>query len=201
MGVGRARPINVVLSGTSSVLAMAVAGAELMPDTVAERLREDDTRAATLQALEALPAPVARELALAVAPALVDVTARTENRAVLNQCALLLGRLMVEAAPDPSGIYSSAFSGDRLAAYNAPRMIVKAAQRALETHGTDGAQPLTREDAYSCACLRAFYCPSAVRGITVPEIAAGRDGLKYLQVVRPGSRVFSCMYSQCALTG
>ena len=160
-----------------------LAVAELMPSTVAERLREDDTRAATLQALEALPAPLARELALAAAPALVDLTAHTENRAVLNQCALLLGRLMVESAPDPSSIYGSAFSGDRLAAYSAPRLYVEAVQRALETHGTDRAQPLTREDAYSCACVYAWTGPATVRGFTAPMAAAGRTVMEFLRIV------------------
>ena len=54
------------------VVAMATTVTELVPDTVAERLRAEATRVATLHALEVLPA-VPHELALAAAPALVDV--------------------------------------------------------------------------------------------------------------------------------
>ena len=74
---------------------MAATGAELelMADTVAERLRADGTRAATLQALVATPPPVPRELALAAAPALADVVAGTEDREVFDRCCLLVARL------------------------------------------------------------------------------------------------------------
>ena len=46
---------------------------ELAFETVAERLRAKETRASTLDALEARPGSIPRELALAAAPALVDV--------------------------------------------------------------------------------------------------------------------------------
>ena len=58
---------------------MAMA-AELTPGRVAERLRADETQAPTLKALEELPPPVPRDLALAAAPALVDVAAGANDR-------------------------------------------------------------------------------------------------------------------------
>eukprot|EP01043_Picozoa_sp_COSAG02_P087746 COSAG02_NODE_24970_length_672_cov_1.382199_1_plen_71_part_01 len=69
-------------------MAMATAPPELLllPDTLAERLRAQDTRAAALQALEKLPTPCPPELAMAAAPALVDVAAATEDREVLDRC-------------------------------------------------------------------------------------------------------------------
>ena len=73
-------------------MATAAASGELVPDTVAERLRADDTRALTLHALEALPPPIARELALAAAAPLVDIAAGTENTKVFECCSLLLAR-------------------------------------------------------------------------------------------------------------
>ena len=51
-----------------------------MVQTVAERLRAEETRACTLDALEALPGSVPRELALVAAPALVDVAVETVDR-------------------------------------------------------------------------------------------------------------------------
>ena len=58
----------------------------LAPDTVAEALRADETRGRTLDALDAMAAPIPRALALAAAPALVDVYGATEDRATFNQC-------------------------------------------------------------------------------------------------------------------
>jgi hypothetical protein len=104
-----------------------MAAPERLSDTIAERLRAEDTRAATLQALDALPPPCPPELALAAAPALVDVAAATEDREVLDQCGLLVARLLAEAAPDPSALYGAALGGQRLAAYFTSRLLVEAA--------------------------------------------------------------------------
>ncbi len=157
----------------------------LAADTVGERLRPDDTRADTLQALEALPPPIPRELALGAAPALVDVAAGTEDREVLNRCGLLLARLLAEAAPDPSAVYGAAFGGERLAAILAPRLLVGAVQRALGSGEGSVQEPLTRTDAYSFACLFAFWTPAWVRGLTAPEAAAGRTTMEMMRIVRP----------------
>jgi hypothetical protein len=166
-------------------VAMAMAASDLLPDTVAERLRAEDTRAAALQALDALPTPCPPELALAAAPALVDVAVATEDREVLDRCGLLVTRLLAEAAPDPSAVYVAALGGERLAAYLAPRLLVEATQRALGNgSGEGGRQPLGREDAYSFACMCAWMPPSFVRGMTSPEAAAGRTVMEFLRTVR-----------------
>eukprot|EP01043_Picozoa_sp_COSAG02_P047004 COSAG02_NODE_4461_length_5336_cov_3.180829_1_plen_238_part_10 len=162
-----------------------MAASDLLPDTVAEWLRAEDTRAGTLQALDALPSPCPSELALAAAPALVDVAAVTEDREVLDRCGLLLARLLAEAAPDPSALYGAALGGERLAAWFAPRLLVEATQRALGNgSGEGGRQPLGREDAYSFACMCAWMSPAFVRGVTAPEAAAGRTVMEHMRTVR-----------------
>ena len=103
----------------------------LDPDTVAEALRADETRGRTLDALDAMAAPIPRALALAAAPALVDVYVATEDRATFNQCTLLSTRLLAEAAPDPSPVYGVLYAGERLAKVVAPRLLSDAVQRAL----------------------------------------------------------------------
>ena len=170
-------------------MAMATATAPpellLLPDTLAERLRADDTRAAALQALDKLPTPCPPELALAAAPALVDVAAATEDREVLDRCGLLLARLLAEVLPDPRAVYGAALGGERLAACFAPRLLVQATQRALGNgSGEGGQEPLGREDAYSFACMYAWMQPGYVRGITAPEAAAGRTLMEFFRTVR-----------------
>jgi hypothetical protein len=156
---------------------------ELMAEveTVAERLRAEETRGSTLDALEALPAgSIPRELALVVAPALVDVAAaETVDRGVFDRSTLLLGRLMGEAAPDPSAIYGAALGGERLGAFCAPRLVVEAMQRGLESGG------LTREDACSVACWAAYLSPAEVRGLTAPVLASGRSTMEFVHTVSP----------------
>eukprot|EP01043_Picozoa_sp_COSAG02_P007842 COSAG02_NODE_242_length_27511_cov_501.886364_2_plen_191_part_00 len=182
-------------------MAMATATAPpellLLPDTLAERLRAEDTRAAALQALDKLPTPCPPELALAAAPALVDVAAATEDREVLDRCGLLLARLLAEAAPDVNTLYGAALGGERIAACYAPRLLVEATQRALGNEsGEGGRQPLGREDAYSFACMHAWLQPGYVRGITAPEAAAGRTVMEFLRTVRslvPSFFLFFCV--------
>ena len=156
----------------------------LLPDTLAERLRAEDTRAAALQALDKLPTPCPPELALAAAPALVDVAAATEDREVLDRCYLLLARLLAEAAPDVRAVYVAALGGERLAACYAPRLLVEATQRGLGNGSDEGGQePLGREDAYSFACMLAWVEPGWARGVTAPEAAAGRTVMEFLRTV------------------
>ena len=188
-------------------MAMATATAPpellLLPDTLAERLRADDTRAAALQALDKLPTPCPPELALAAAPALVDVATATEDREVLDRCGLLLARLLAEALPDPSVVYGAALGGERFAACYAPHLLVAATQRALGNgSGEGGQQPLGREDAYSFACMQAWQQPGWVRGITAPEAAAGRTVMEYLRTVRalvPSSFILPLLLCSCLL--
>lgn len=156
---------------------------ELMVDTVAERLRTEATRTHTLSALEAMMPAVPRELALAAAPALVDVASGTQQREDFNRCVLLLARLVAEAAPNPSPVWGAACSGEREKAFCAPRLVAKAAQRALATAGTGEGHPLTREEAYSEACWRACEPPASVRGITAPKVAAGHTMMEFIKIV------------------
>eukprot|EP01043_Picozoa_sp_COSAG02_P016370 COSAG02_NODE_717_length_18070_cov_20.762700_19_plen_196_part_00 len=137
-------------------------------DTVAERLRDGATLSTALDVLEALAAPIPTATALAAAPALVDVFAHTTEHAALDRAALLLARLLAEAAPEPESIFEAALRGERYAAFWAPDLLVEATQRA----STSG-QPLTREDARSFACLRAWGGPSSVRG---PKFLAAVGG-------------------------
>ena len=181
---------------TTTATAMA-APELLLPDTLAERLRAQDTRAAALQALDKLPPPCPPELALAAAPALVDVAAATEDREVLDRCGLLLARLLAEALPDPSAVYGAALGGERLAAWHAPHLLVAATQRALGNgSGEGGQQPLGREDAYSFACMHVWIQPGWARGATAPEAAAGRTVMEYFRTVRallPSFFLFFCV--------
>ncbi len=147
---------------------------QLTPDTVAERVHADATRAPTLRALEALPPPIPRELALAAAPALVDVAVGTEDRVEFDRSCLLLARLFAESAPEMS-VVGAAFGGGRYAKYRKqPRLLAQVAQRALGgDSGQAGQQPLTRDDAYSMACFWAEGPPSGARGLTAVADAAG----------------------------
>ena len=153
--------------------------ADLTPSTVAERLRADDTRGNTLDALEAMPCPISTELSLATAPALVDVTVATQCWKDIDRCGLLFARLAAEAAPDPSSIYGAAFAGERLAAHTGTQRLIKdAMQRAL------AGEPLTRNEAYSIACREAYNAPIFVRGWSASYAAAGRTPTETLQIVR-----------------
>lgn len=146
--------------------------------TVAESLRSEATRIATLDALEALADPIPNAVALAAAPALVDAMATEKERGLFDRCGLLLGRLVAEALPDTTVHAAAVFGGERFAAVLAPALVVEAVQRA-----SSSAEPLTREDARSYACLLAFHTPTFVRGVTVPCKVAGYTALEFLGVV------------------
>jgi hypothetical protein len=165
---------------------------ELAGETVADSLRAEATRAATLDALEALAPPISRDLASGAAPGLVDVAACTEVREELDRCALLFARLLAEAAPDPSAVWGSGLAGDRLAAYLAPRLVLDAAQRALASCGNgdtaEGGQELTMEDARSYACRSTLWPYGMYRGFNPLEAAAERTMMDYLKIVRASTR-------------
>eukprot|EP01046_Picozoa_sp_COSAG06_P003157 COSAG06_NODE_119_length_23111_cov_51.658613_25_plen_193_part_00 len=149
--------------------------------TVADALRSPGTRDAALDALEALPPPIADDVALAAAPALVDVMARVaeeSDRTALDRAALLLARLLAEASPEAAPVYGAAVRGERYAAFIAPSLVTKALQRA-----SSGGESLTRADALSYAYIQAHYQPTYVRGFKVPMAAAGRSVLEYLDIV------------------
>lgn len=167
---------------------MAVAS-DLSADTIAGRLHAEDTRVHTLDALDAISPSIPQELALAAAPALVDIAASTLNKQDLDRCTLLLARLLDEDASDHSVIFGAAFCEGRLAAYVAPRLWLEATQGAL---APGGGQQLTLEDAYSDACLYAFDGPAWVRGITVPAATIGHSVTELFGIVRPCPRSFAC---------
>jgi len=146
--------------------------------TVAESLRSEVTRVATLDALEALEAPIPSAVALAAAPALVDAMATEKARASFDRCGLLLARLFAEALPDSAPVFGATMAGERVAAITAPALLAEALQRA----SSEG-QPLTLEDARSYAFLSAHFGPSYVRGGTVPWAAAGRTVIEYMNIV------------------
>ena len=122
--------------------------------------------------------PIPTATALAAAPALVDVLAHTTEHAALDRAALLLARLLAEAAPEPAAIFGAALRGERYAAFYAPDLLVEATQRA-----STGGQLLTREDARSFACNRAWAGPSFVRGQTKFYTAVGGSSLEGMGIV------------------
>jgi hypothetical protein len=158
---------------------------DLTAGSVVERLRAESTRAGTLEALGAVEAPVSRDVALAAAPALVDIAAHTNDREELEHSTLLLARLLDEATPDPAALYGVAFAGDdRAAEYRQAHLLHEATQRALATAGhAEGSKSLTLADARCYACICAYDSPASVRGHTAPEAAAGRTFMSYLKMV------------------
>jgi hypothetical protein len=99
--------------------------------TVVESLRSEATRTTTLDALEALAAPIPSAVALAAVPALVDAIATETERATFDRCGLLLARLCAEALPDPT-VHAAAVFGDveRLAGLLGAALVAEAVQRA-----------------------------------------------------------------------
>ena len=148
--------------------------------TVAESLRSEATRVATLDALEALAPPIPSAVALAAAPALVDAMATEKERASLDRCGQLLARLLAEAAPDPAPVWGAAVgsigSSERLEQFWAPGLVADALQRA------QSGEPLTREDARSFACCGVDGAVNVV-GMTAPYSAAGISMVEYYSLV------------------
>ena len=89
--------------------------ADLAADTVAERLRDRDTRSATLAALENHAAPIPTAVSLAAAPALLTLLglmamdAAEVERDAFDRAGLLLARLEAEALPDAVAVHGAAF--------------------------------------------------------------------------------------------
>ena len=61
-----------------------------------------------------------------------------------------------------------------------------------------GGQPLTREDAYSFACVKAWELPAHVRGATALWASVGRTVLESLDMVRTCLHAMRCL--DCVLT-
>ena len=85
---------------------------DLAADTVAKRLRDRDTRSATLAALESHPAPIPTAVSLAAAPALLGLMAMDAaevERDAFDRAGLLLARLHAEALPDVVAVHGAAY--------------------------------------------------------------------------------------------
>ena len=159
--------------------------------TVAESLRSEATRIATLDALEALAPPIPSAVALAAAPALVDAIATGKERASFDRCGLLLGRLFAEALPDSAPVCGAAMADERVVMSVTPALVVEALQNA-----SSGGQPLTVEDARSYACLLAWSGPANVRGLTALSAAAGYTAMEIMGIVS----FFACILQPRPLT-
>ena len=111
-----------------------------------------------------------RGLALAAAPALYGLLAADATevcRDEFDRAGLLLGRLAAEGVSDPSAVCAAAIGEGRHAAYLLSTGSVLA--QALEKPASE----LTRADALSFACSRAWVPPTFVKGYTAPLAAAG----------------------------
>eukprot|EP01046_Picozoa_sp_COSAG06_P021076 COSAG06_NODE_1567_length_9085_cov_3.404073_10_plen_384_part_00 len=143
--------------------------ADLAADTVAKRLRDCDTRSATLAALESHPAPIPTAVSLAVAPALLGLMtmdAAEVERDTYDRAGLLLGRMHAEALPDVVAMHGAAFGeGGWERLWNADS-VVNAAMR-------QSAAEVTRADARSYACYLACDPIYAARGYTKTWSAVG----------------------------
>ena len=126
--------------------------ADVDSTTVAERLRNNATRDAALDALERHAAPIPTAAALAAAPALLNVMsmdAAEVERGAYDRAGLLLGRLLVESLPDILAVNSAVFGdGGYERLWNSDSVLNVALRKP--------ASQLTRADAVSYACYLAY---------------------------------------------
>ena len=144
--------------------------AALAADTVGSLLRDRETRAAALGALEAHAVPIERSVSLGAAPVLGELLAldvAEVGPAESDRIGLLLARLVAEASDDPASVFGAAWGEGRMLAFY--RSEGNAVAQALRKP----AEELTREDALHLACSWANGPPSCVRGWTKPWAAAG----------------------------
>ena len=144
--------------------------AALAADTVGPLLRDRETRAAALDALDAHAVPIERSVSLGAAPALGELLAldvAEVGPAEFDRIGLLLARLAAEASDDPASVYGAAWGEGRLLAFW--RSEGNAVARALRKP----AEELTREDALHIACSVALDPQASVRGWTEPIAATG----------------------------
>ena len=153
--------------------------AALAADTVAQRLHDPDTRVDALESLELQPAPIPTPIAMAAAPALLEVLAldaSAVDRATFDRAALLLGRLEAEAPPDDGHVLHGAAFGD------GRQMKLFEASNIAHVALRKPASELTKADATSYACLQAHVpAYSSARGWTAPWKAAGFTAKEFLK--------------------
>ena len=145
-------------------------------DTVAQLLLDAETRSTTLEALEANGGAIDSVVALAAAPALVELltaSADEVNQPQFECIGLLLNRLFMEASADPSVVFGAAYGDGRMVSLL--RSSDNVAARALRKP----AEKLTAADVRSIVLHDIFNAPAGVHGWTKPHAAAG---LTMLQV-------------------
>ena len=152
--------------------------AALAADTVGPLLRDRETRAAALDALDAHAVPIERSVSLGAAPALGELLAldvAEVGPAEFDRIGLLLGRLVAEALDDLASVYGAAWGEGRLlACYRSEGNAVAQAVRRP-------AEALTREDALHIACAEAYAPQAYIRGLTKPWEALGfASSMEYL---------------------
>ena len=144
--------------------------AALAAGTVGPLLRDRETRAAALDALDAHAVPIERSVSLGAAPALGELLAldvAEVGPAEFDRIGLLVARMVAEASDDPASVFGAAFSEGRLLAlYRSEGNAVAQALR-------KPAEELTREDALHLACSNAYFAQAWVRGLTKIFAAAG----------------------------
>ena len=160
-----------------------VASPALEAKTVAELLRNPDTRNAALSALEAHTTPIDLAVSLAAGPVLNEIRTLETSREEWDRVCLLLARLVAEAGDEAPTVYGTAFAGGRSAAVL--RSERTPAARVLRKPAAE----LTLEDArsvanaYACwppACVNSFAKLFAAQGVSTLEgLAEGfrLDGL------------------------
>ena len=144
--------------------------ATLAADTVGTLLRDRETRAAALDALNAHAVPIERSVSLGAAPALGELLALDAAEvgpAEFGRVGLLLARLAAEAPDDPASVCGAAWGEGRWVSFW--RSEGSAVAQALRKP----AEELTREDALHLACSEALISQACVRGWTKPWAAAG----------------------------
>jgi hypothetical protein len=142
----------------------------LCAGTVGPLLRDRETRAATLDALDAHAGQIERSVSLGAAPVLGELLALAVAEvapAEFDRIGLLLARLLAEASDDPASVFGAAWGEGRLTAFF--RSEGNAVAQALRKP----AEELTREDAQHIAFSEAFWSQAFVRGWTKPFAAAG----------------------------
>ena len=139
--------------------------AALSADTVGPLLRDRETRAAALDALDAHAVPIENSVSLGAAPALGELLAldvAEVGPAEFDRVGLLLARLIAEASDDPAPVFGAALGEGRNTAFY--RSEGNAWAQALRKP----VEELTREDALHIACFDAPFAQAWLRGLTKP---------------------------------
>ena len=173
------RPDRVLHTAAPDIFEMSTPQPTLAPDSVATLLRDCETRAATLEALDAHSMPIDAAIALAAAPALTELLAKNiseVSREQFNSIGLLLGRLVAEAAEDQSEVFGAAHGDGRLG------VLLCARDNVLAHVVRTPAAELTQADVYSYVCWNVQFGVVSTRGKTKPYAAAGYSMEQYVKL-------------------